>query len=40
VQPAGHQQTPLEQAFIDSFEAGIGRSVTLQSIEPDEAVVV
>lgn len=40
VQPPGHEQTPLEQAFIDSFEAGVGRSATLQPIEPDEAAVV
>ncbi len=40
VQPLGHEQTQLERAFIDSFEAGVGRSVLLQPIEPEEAELV
>ncbi|MCP8690035.1 LysR family transcriptional regulator [Marinobacterium sedimentorum] len=40
VQPLGREQTQLERAFIDSFEAGVGRAVTLQPIEPDEASAV
>ncbi|UTW10744.1 LysR family transcriptional regulator [Marinobacterium rhizophilum] len=40
VQPLGHEQSSLEQAFIDSFEAGVARSVTLQPIEPEDAHVV
>jgi DNA-binding transcriptional LysR family regulator len=40
VQPDGQARNHLESAFIDSFEAGVGRRLSLQPIEPVDAVLV